>query len=357
MLKKGLSTFMATLFVAVGVLTGCGGGEAQPPAEQTPGQGNEAPAQDAGEALKIGMVTDVGGVNDNSFNESAWEGLQRAQSELGMEVQYAESKSDADYEPNLNRFARGGFNLTWGIGFLMEDAIKNTATAIPDSNFAIIDSSLGGEIPSNVAAVTFKEHEGSFLMGVIAGKMTKTNKVGFVGGVKFALIEKFEYGFRAGVKAVNPNAEVIVNYVGAFDKPDQGKTFAATMYDSGVDIIFHASGATGDGVFAEAKERGNVWVIGVDKDQSFLAPEQTLSSMVKRVDVAVYTVAEQLKNGQFPGGKETVLGMAEEGVGIAPTSDKNVPQDVLATVDEYKGKIQAGEIKVPQNEAEFKEFK
>ncbi|MEW9672640.1 BMP family protein [Ammoniphilus sp. 3BR4] len=357
MLKKGLSTFMATLFVAVGVLTGCGGNQAQPPAEQAPGQGAEAPAQDAGEALKIGMVTDVGGVNDNSFNESSWEGLQRAQSELGVEAQYAESKSDADYEPNLNRFARGGTNLTWGIGFLMEDAIKNTATAIPDANFGIIDSNLGGDIPANVAAVTFKEHEGSFLMGVIAGKMTKTNKVGFVGGMKFALIEKFEYGFRAGVKAVNPDAEVSVNYVGAFDKPDQGKTFAATMYDSGVDIIFHASGATGDGVFAEAKERGNVWVIGVDKDQSFLAPEQTLSSMVKRVDVAVFTVTEQLKNGQFPGGKETVLGLAEEGVGIAPTSDKNVPQDVLAAVDEYKGKIQAGEIKVPQTEAEFKEFK
>ncbi|WP_134702246.1 BMP family protein [Ammoniphilus sp. YIM 78166] len=355
MLKKGLSVFMATLLVTAGVLAGCGGGnQAQQPAPQ---QGTEAPQPDAAEKLKIGMVTDVGGVNDNSFNESAWEGLQKAQSDLGVEAQYAESKSDADYEPNLNRFARGGTNLTWGIGFLMEDAISNVSKSIPDANFGIIDSNLGGEIPPNVAAVTFKEHEGSFLMGVIAGKMTQSNKVGFVGGMKFALIEKFEYGFRAGVKAVNPDAQVIVNYVGAFDKPDQGKTFAATMYDSGVDIIFHASGATGDGVFAEAKERGNVWVIGVDKDQSFLAPERTLSSMVKRVDVAVFTVSEQLKNGQFPGGKETVLGLAEEGVAIAPTSDKNVPADVLDIVKEYEGKIKAGEIKVPQTEAEFNEFK
>lgn len=355
MLKKGLSVFMATLLVTAGVLAGCGGGnQAQQPAPQP---GTEAPQQDAAEKLKVGMVTDVGGVNDNSFNESAWEGLQKAQSELGVEAQYAESKSDADYEPNLNRFARGGTNLTWGIGFLMADAIANVSKSIPDANFGIIDSNLGGEIPPNVAAVTFKEHEGSFLMGVIAGKMTQSNKVGFIGGMKFALIEKFEYGFRAGVKAVKPDAQVIVNYVGAFDKPDQGKTFAATMYDSGVDIIFHASGATGDGVFAEAKERGNVWVIGVDKDQSFLAPERTLSSMVKRVDVAVFTVSEQLKNGQFPGGKETVLGLAEEGVGIAPTSDKNVPADVLDAVKEYEEKIKAGEIKVPQTEAEFNEFK
>lgn len=354
MLRKGLSKFMASLLVATSLLAGCaGGGEEQKPAEQ----GAEAPAQEGQKQLQVGMVTDVGGVNDNSFNESSWDGLQKAQTDLGIKAEYTESKSDADYEPNLNRFARGDFDLTWGIGFLMEDAITNVANAIPDAKFGIIDSNLGGKIPANVVAVTFKEHEGSFLMGVIAGSMTKTNKVGFIGGVKFALIEKFEYGFRAGVKSVKPDAEVVVNYVGAFDKPDQGKTFAATMYDSGVDIIFHASGATGDGVFAEAKERGNVWVIGVDKDQSHLAPEQTLSSMVKRADVAVYTIVQQLQKGEFPGGKETVLGFAEDGIGIAPTSDKNVPKDVLDKVEDFKKKIVAGDIKVPATDAEFKQFK
>lgn len=357
MLKKGLSKLMTSLLVATSLLAGCAGGGEKAPEKKPAEQGAEAPKQEEKKELKVGMVTDVGGVNDNSFNESAWEGLQKAEKDLGVEAEYTESKSDADYEPNLNRFARGGTALTWGIGFLMADAITNVAKAIPDSKFGIIDSNLNGEIPANVAAVTFKEHEGSFLMGVIAGSMTKTNKVGFIGGVKFALIEKFEYGFRAGVKAVKPNAEVVVNYVGAFDKPDQGKTFAATMYDSGVDIIFHASGATGDGVFAEAKERGNVWVIGVDKDQSFLAPEQTLSSMVKRVNVAVFTVTEQLKKGGFAGGKETVLGLAEDGVDIAPTSDKNVPKDVLDKVEDFKKKIVAGEVKVPATEAEFKEFK
>lgn len=353
---KGLLVFLSALLLIAGVLTGCGTKEAakeENTAQSQTDQSDQAKEQ----KVKVGMVTDVGGVNDNSFNQSAWEGLEKAKKDLGVEADYTESKSDADYQPNLNRFARDGYDLTWGIGFLMADAIANTAKSLPDSKFGIIDSNLNGEIPSNVSAVTFKEHEGSYLMGVIAGSMTKSNKIGFIGGVKFALIEKFEYGFRAGVKAVNPDAEVIVNYAGAFDKPDQGKIFAATMYDSGVDIIFHASGATGDGVFAEAKERGNVWVIGVDKDQSFLAPEQTLSSMVKRVDVAVYTVSEQLLNDSFKGGQETVLGLADGGVSIAPTSDKNVPKEVLDKVEQYKQKIIAGEIKVPQTEAEFKEFK
>jgi basic membrane protein A len=356
LMSQAWKVLIAVMLVLTTVLTGCGMATKEP--EQEPGgkaeEGAAAPKEDA---ISVGMVTDVGGVNDNSFNESAWEGLQRAKEELGVEVNYAESKSDADYQPNLNRFARGGSELTWGIGFLMEDAIKKVAVSVPDSKFGIIDSNLGGEIPANVAAVTFKEHEGSFLMGVIAGTMTKSNKIGFIGGIKFALIEKFEYGFKAGVKAVNPDAQVDVAYVGAFDKPDQGKTFAATMYDKGVDIIFHASGATGDGVFAEAKERGNVWVIGVDKDQSFLAPEQTLSSMVKRVDVAVFTVVQELQAGNFTGGNETVLGLAEKGVGIAPTTDKNVPADVLETVADYEQRIIAGEIKVPQTEAEFNEFK
>lgn len=348
-MKKMTSLSLALLLMFSVILAACGGGDTK---EATPGEGG-TPAADA---LKVGMVTDVGGVNDNSFNQSAWEGLQKAQTDLGVAVDYQESKSDADYIPNLNRFVKDGYALTWGIGFLMADAIKEVATKNADAKLGIIDSDLGGEIPSNVAAVTFKEHEGSFLMGVIAGSMTKTGKVGFVGGVKFALIEKFEYGFKAGVKSVNPNAEVVVNYVGDFAKPDQGKVVAATMYDSGVDIIYHASGATGDGVFAEAKERGNVWVIGVDRDQSYLAPEQTLSSMMKRVDVAVFTITEQLKNGSFPGGTATELGLVDNGVGIAPTSDKHVPKDILDLVEQYKQKIISGEIKVPMTEAEFAQF-
>lgn len=354
MLKKGISLVMTTLLVTATVLAGCGGAaKPQQPAKQP--QAGGAPV--AGAKLKIGMVTDIGGINDNSFNQSAWEGLQRAKKDLDVDAQYTESKSDADYVPNLNRFAREKYDLTWGIGFLMADAITSVSKSVPTAKFAIVDTNLNGKIPSNVAAVTFKEHEGSFLMGVIAGSMTKSNKVGFIGGMKFPLIQKFEYGFRAGVKSVNPRAQVVANYVGAFDKPDQGKTFAATMYDSGVDIIFHAAGATGDGVFAEAKSRHNVWVIGVDRDESYLAPDQTLSSMVKHVDVAVYNLTKGFKAGNFPGGKETVLGLKEDGVGLASSSDKHVPKNILAKVDDYRKKIIAGQIKVPSTEAEFNAFK
>jgi basic membrane protein A and related proteins len=355
MRSKHVSAFIVLMMMSATFLTACGGNQAKQPAP-APSAGAQTPAA-SGKTLKVGMVTDIGGINDNSFNQSAHEGLLKAQKDLGIEIDAAESKSDADYQPNLNRFGRKGYDLTWGIGYLMADAITNTATSVPNAKFGIIDSNLNGKIPPNVAAVTFKEHEGSFLMGVIAGKMTKKNKVGFIGGMKSGLIQKFEYGFRAGVKAVNPNAQVIVNYVGAFDKPDQGKTFAATMYDSGVDVIYHAAGATGDGVFAEAKGRGNVWVIGVDRDESYLAPQQTLSSMIKRVDVAVFDITKQLQQGSFPGGKETVLGLAENAVDISPTTGKNTPQAVIDIVNDYKKKITSGEIKVPATEAEFNQFK
>ncbi|MCX7568588.1 BMP family ABC transporter substrate-binding protein [Tumebacillus sp. DT12] len=349
--KKLMSAAFAGI-LAASMLAGCGTSDNK--------DGGGAAGGDQGKKMNIAMVTDVGGIHDNSFNQAAWEGLTRAKEKLGVEVKVQESKRAEDYTPNLTSFVKSGTDLTWGIGFLMENDIKKVATENPDSHIGIIDSNLGGEIPKNVASVTFKEEEGSFLMGVLAGKMTKSNKVGFVGGVKFALIEKFEYGFKAGVKSVNPGAEVIVAYADAFDKPDKGSLLASQIYQQGADIIFHASGATGDGVFKEAVERGaNHWVIGVDRDQSNLAPKNTLSSMVKRVDNAVYQVTEQLKNGKWSevAGKNTVLGLKEDGVGYAPTTSTNTPQDVITLMDDYKKKIVAGEIKVPATAEAFNNFK
>ncbi|WP_411345692.1 BMP family lipoprotein [Paenibacillus sp. WLX1005] len=298
--------------------------------------------------VKIGMVTDVGGVNDKSFNQSAWEALQTVQTGGGASVKYLQSKSDQDYIPNLNQFVKDGYALTWGIGFNLADAINTVAKQNPDSKLAIIDSVVD---QPNVKSVTFAENEGSFLVGVIAGKMTKTNKIGFVGGEKSPLIQRFEAGFKAGIQAVNPDATLQVNYAGAFDKPDVGKSAAATLYNDGVDIIFHAAGATGTGVFNEASARVNagqqVWVIGVDKDQSLeFGDKVTLTSMIKRVDTAVEKVSQEVIDGTFKGGTET-LGLKDDGVGVAETSSKNVPADVLKLVDEYKAKIISGEVKVP----------
>ncbi|CAM2988733.1 BMP family protein [Paenibacillus sediminis] len=300
--------------------------------------------------IKIGMVTDVGGVNDKSFNQSAWEALEALNKDKGINIKYLQSKSDSDYNPNLNKFVKDNYDLTWGIGFSLGDAVKQVATENPNSKLAIIDSVVDAP---NVQSVTFAENEGSFLVGVVAGMMTKTNKVGFIGGAESPVIKRFEVGFKAGVAAVNPNAEVKITYAGAFDKPDIGKSLAATLYNDGADIVFPAAGSTGNGVFNEATSRNKqggskVWVIGVDKDQSLeFGDDVTLTSMVKRVDEAVKKVTQEVIDGTFQGGKTEVLGLKQNGVGLPDTSKKNVPADVLAKVEEYKQKIISGEIKVP----------
>ncbi|CAM4199939.1 BMP family ABC transporter substrate-binding protein [Paenibacillus sp. FSL H7-0942] len=344
-MKKMLSLSLVMLLAVSVMLAGCG----SKPKEETNAGGDKGgtPTEEKSD-LKIGMVTDVGGVNDKSFNQSAWEALQATETETGTAVKYLQSKSDEEYIPNLNEFVKGGYDLTWGIGFQLADAIKTVAEQNPDAKLAIIDSVVDAP---NVKSVTFAEEEGSYLVGVVAGLTTKSNKIGFVGGMESPLIKKFEVGFREGVKAVNPDAQFISNYTGAFDKPDLGKAAAATLYNEGVDIIFHASGATGNGVFNEAsarkKQGQDVWVIGVDKDQSLeFGDEITLTSMIKKVDEAVKRVNKEVVDGTFAGGSEN-LTLKENGVGIADTSTANVSADTLAKVEEYKEKIISGEIKVP----------
>ncbi|MEK4272911.1 BMP family lipoprotein [Paenibacillus sp. FSL R7-0026] len=344
-MKKMLSLSLVMLLAVSVMLAGCG---SKPKEETNAGGDTGGTSTEAKSDLNIGMVTDVGGVNDKSFNQSAWEALQATETETGTAVKYLQSKSDEEYIPNLNEFVKGGYDLTWGIGFQLADAIKTVAEQNPDAKLAIIDSVVDAP---NVKSVTFAEEEGSYLVGVVAGLTTKSNKIGFVGGMESPLIKKFEVGFREGVKAVNPDAQFISNYTGAFDKPDLGKAAAATLYNEGVDIIFHASGATGNGVFNEAiarkKQGQDVWVIGVDKDQSLeFGDEITLTSMIKKVDEAVKRVNKEVVDGTFAGGSEN-LTLKENGVGIADTSTANVPADTLAKVEEYKEKIISGEIKVP----------
>mgnify|MGYP001209329402 CR=1 FL=1 len=341
-MKKILNASLVLALSLSVVLAGCGKNEEKPAGEAATGG--------AKTDMKIGMVTDVGGVNDKSFNQSAWEALTSIKKETGAEVGYLQSKNKSEYTPNLNKYVKDGYALTWGIGFDLGGDIKTVADQNPDAKLAIIDAVVDSP---NVQSVTFSEHEGSFLVGVVAAKMTKTGKIGFVGGAEIPVITRFQAGFNAGVAAVNPDIKVKNVYAGAFDKPDQGKVIASTMYNDGVDIIFHASGATGTGVFNEATARvkngEKVWVIGVDKDQSLeFGDEVTLTSMVKGVDAAVQRVTKEVIDGTFKGGK-VELGLKDDGVGIAKTSDKNVPADVLALVEDYKAKIISGEVKVPQD--------
>lgn len=361
MIKRKSGLALSLVLAAGTLLSACGTGE-----EGAKSGAGEKEAAD----FKVGMVTDTGGVDDKSFNQSAWEGLTKFGKENNLEegkgYKYLQSGEAAEYEPNLTKFSDAGYDLTYGIGFLLEDAVQKVAEQNKDAHFALVDSLLMDEnskpvFLDNVANITFREEQGSFLVGVVAAKHTKSNKIGFVGGVDSPLIKKFENGFKAGVKAVNPEAEVFVQYAENFNAPEKGATIASAMYDKGADIIYHAAGGTGNGVFTEAKNRKKsgkeVWVIGVDRDQheEGMPENVTLTSMVKRVDVAVYDVTKRAMEGDFPGGKEVVFGLEEDGVGIAPTTE-NISEETVKLVDEWKQKILNGEVKVPATDEEFASF-
>lgn len=340
-MKKALALSLVLLLM-VSVLTGCGGGDT--PANQQPPVEEEQP-------LKMAMVTDVGGINDQSFNESAWEGHTKAEGELGFKVSYVESQQDADYQSNLETLLDDGNDLIWGIGFMMADAIIEAAEKNPDQKYAIIDSAYENT-PENLVGVVFKAEEASYLVGYIAGKMTKTNKVGFVGGMDFPVIHGFHYGFMAGVKHANPDAEILVQYADSFTDSALGKAIANQMYQNGADIVFHAAGGVGDGVIAAAAEQGK-FAIGVDRDQNYLAPDNVITSAMKRVDNGIFNVAKALSEDNFPGGETVSYGLKEGGVGIAPTSDKHVPAEILSEVEQLEKDIIAGKIVVPFNKETY----
>lgn len=300
-------------------------------------------------APKVGIVFDVGGLGDQSFNDSAYVGLKRVEKELGAKITYMESRTPSDYEPNLAALAREGYDVVWGIGFLMADAMKKVATQFPNTKFGIIDSSYTDDeykAMKNVLGVVYKEHEGSFLVGVLAALTTKTNKVGFVGGMQFAVIEKFEAGFKAGVWKTNPNIQIIVNYTGSFDDPAKGKTVATSMYRQGADVVFHAAGATGIGTIEAAAELGK-WAIGVDSNQAHLAPKNVLNSMIKRVDIGVFEGTKKLLDPKFVAHTEA-MGIAEGGVGFVTDLSNNASVSAVAKANEWATKIKAGEYVVPE---------
>lgn len=356
MKKRKFGLAMSFVLAAGTMLAACGSDKNDNnDAGEKPAEGNNNEKSE----FSVAMVTDVGGVDDKSFNQSAWKGVQEFGKDQNMEkgdggYDYLQSTDPADYTTNLNNLARRDFNLIFGVGFLMEDAIADIAAQQKDTNFAIID----GEVDApNVASVLFKEQEGGFLAGVAAALMTKSDKIGFIGGMDIPVIERFEAGFIAGVNAVKPDIKVDSKYTGAFDKAELGKAEASRMYSSGVDIIFHAAGGTGNGVFSEAKERKQadkdayVWVIGVDSDQydegKVGDDNITLTSMLKRVDVAVKDISQQAMEGNFPGGETKVYGLHDNGVSLADSRGA-IPQDVLDQIDEYAQKIADGEIEVPE---------
>ena len=307
------------------------------------------------EDFSVALVTDTGGIDDKSFNQGTWEGILRFAEDTGSETVFAQSNSEADYIPNLSTFAEDEHSLIVAAGFLFGDAMTEVAGNFPDQNFLLIDMVAGGD---NVASALFAEHEGSFLVGVAAAEAAMEagkDAVGFIGGGDFDLIQKFEAGYEAGVKAVNPDFKVLIDYVGDFSDTGKGQSIANLMYDQGAYVIYHAAGGAGNGLIKEAKGRRtngeDVWAIGVDKDQYEDGiydgtNSAILTSMMKRVDNAAYTVSEMTLNGEFPGGEILNFTLANGGVGI-PTTNPNLSDEIVALVNEFSDKIVAGEITVP----------
>ncbi len=304
---------------------------------------------DSDKTLKVGLVTDVGGVNDGSFNQSAWEGLQNAKEEFGIETYYMESKGDADYAPNIESFIDEEYDLIICVGYMLANATREAAEANPDQKFAIIDDATCADL-DNVTCLTFKQEQASYLVGYVAGLMTEKDNVGFVLGMASESMHLFGYGYLAGVKDANPNVKVQQFNANSFAEPAIGKTNATTAVTNGADIVFHAAGATGNGVIEGCKEAG-IMAIGVDSDQSILAPDTVLTSAMKRVDNAVYDTCKALAEGKLEAGIKT-YDITNGGVDIAPTQDL-LPKDVIKAVEEVKEKLLKGEIVVPASKDEF----
>ncbi|HET7399812.1 MAG TPA: BMP family ABC transporter substrate-binding protein [Intrasporangium sp.] len=334
-------------------LAACGGSSAEPPAPGGTGAGSTGGAAGGG-ALKIGMAYDVGGRGDQSFNDSAAAGLDKAKSELGVDGKEAAATTgepESAREERLQQLIDAGYSNIVAVGFAYAPAVKKVAAENSDVKFALVDST--DAAGPNIENVTFAEHEGSFLVGAAAALKTKTNVLGFVGGVETTLIKKFEAGFVAGAKAVNPSIQVKIKYLtqppdfSGFASVDKGKAAAEGMYQQQADVVYHAAGGSGGGVFQAAKAAGKL-AIGVDSDQALTADaavrDVILTSMVKKVDVGVYDFIKSVKDGTFKAGTK-VFDLKAGGIDYSTTGGK--VDDIKAKLDDYKSKIISGEIKVP----------
>lgn len=344
-LRKILA-LMLTASIAVASVACVG----QKPAETTAETTAETKAEVSTEKKVpvVGMITDIGGVNDKSFNQSAYEGLKKAQDEGLITLKYLESTSDADYEKHVNTFVEEEVDVILGIGFKLEETIYNAALEYPETKFAVIDAALDGGkgvVPANAEGSMFQAHEGAFLGGYLAALTTETNKLGLIIGVDAPILNAFATGFYAGAWTHNPEIQIFGQYANSFADVAKGKNLAEQMYSQDADIIYSAAGDTGNGAIESAKER-NKWAIGVDRDQYELAPENMLTSTMKRVDIAVYNIASRISKGEEFGGKTVYYGMQEGAVGLSP-STQNITPENLKLVEEMAAKLQSGEVTAP----------
>lgn len=341
---RRMTKTIGALAAAALVLAGCG----------SSGDSNDNGGGEATSDVKVGMAYDVGGRGDQSFNDAAAKGLDQAKDEFGIETQEAEAadgEAETAREERLRTFADAGYNPIIAVGFAYSASVAKVAPEYPDVDFAIIDDEAA--VGDNIANLVFAEEQGSFLVGAAAALKTETDQIGFVGGVEVPLIQKFEAGYVAGAEAVNPDIQVDVTYLtqapdfSGFGDPAKGKTAAEGMFDGGADIVYHAAGGSGGGVFEAAAESENR-AIGVDSDQYETADDSVkdviMTSMLKNLDVAVYEYLTQVVDGDTPSGV-TRYDLSVDGVGYSTSG--GFVDDIAEQLDEYKQQIVDGEIEVP----------
>lgn len=351
-LPRRMQAFGLVLFVAA--LTGCGG-KTENSGQTAAGDKTPPPAAKT-ETVRAALALDTGGVDDKSFNAAAWAGLQRAMKELGVEGKYVEAQNASEYKQNLTQFASGGYNIVFPVGYLMEDALKEVAPQFPNVKFAIVDGKAPDE--PNCVSFEFREEQATFLAGYLAASMSKTKKIGFVGGQEIALIKKFEAGYRAGAKTADPKIEVLSSYTNDWNDISKGKSQAQQQFSSGADIIFHAAGKGGLGVIKAAEEKGaGFYAIGVDLDQDGEAPGRVLTSVLKRLDLAVFDTIKRVKENRFQPGIQT-YDLKSGGVGLSEMkyTKKDVPADVLANLDKLTKMVADGQVVPPTTVEAVKDF-
>lgn len=339
-------------------VTGCGGPK-QPPAAPVTPPGAPAAQQGRrimGDTLRVALVLDKGGRDDKSFNQAAYDGVMRAQKELGAEERDITAESESDYKTDLTTCANQGYDVVFAVGYAMEEALKEVAPQFPNVKFAIVDGN-APDLP-NCAALQFKEEQGSFLAGFLAASMSKTKTIGFVGGQQIPLIEKFEAGYRAGAKTGDPTVKVISSYTQSWEDVSKGSTQAEQQIGSGADIIFHAAGKCGIGVIQAIKAKGpGYYAIGVDRDQDDEAPGRVLTSMVKRLDTAVFDTIKRTKEGHFAAGVQ-MYDIKSGGIGLSEMrfTKKDIPAATLARLDKITKMIEDGQVVPPTTLAQANAF-
>lgn len=311
MFKKIKSLLLVTLVVG-GTVVGCG------------------KSTDDVDKTKVTLVLSTGGVNDQSFNQSAWEGAKEAEKELGVEVSYLESKSDSEYIQNIETAIDNDSDLVIGVGFQMGDAIKEVAEAYPEQNFAIIDSTYE-EIPENVRPILFNEEQAGYAVGLIASQMTKTGTVGFIGGIDIPSCSNFGVGFKKAIEEENKNNKVLVQYTNSFTDAAKGRVVAEQMVKDGADILFMASGGGNNGILEVVKE-SNIKAIGVDMPSSYLSPNDIVTSALKNVGEGVKLTIKDFTEGNFNGGNEVRYDLSNGGVGFEKTD--LLSEEVIKYVEE-----------------------